>query len=578
MLRPLLLTALILLAAAPHAAQTVKTEPRKDDALAAEKELLLSELRGLHTESSRLDAPLARAAAAAEIGDAAWPLDRAWAKTLLREAYELTFPDEEERSKLRAAAAGTAPTPPTELDRARNAVRNRVLNVARREREFTDQLAQLGAKQLGSYEEHFRYASLASEAVRAGDKEAAGKYLLRSIEADPTQISIGAVIIELAARDRKAADALILQYIERLRAVPLSMVNQSAVRAYVNLAQIASPNPNMIPAGKQVAPPGSEVMRAYVGYVVESMGDMEPREPGSAATLRGFLLPLWLPLRQYAPELATAFMELEKAGRRPGEDASLPYKEDVEVGRELYEKRVKEALEGGAPDEMTITLAIGRGDFTRARKMIERLPDGARKAELAESMNLREAVMLAEKGDLVGAETLARQLNKAVSMLEIYPLVMRKCAVLKNDPCVTNAFLTAVGQLKRGDATPFAPSAGIPASATPTRREFDPVLSGLGGLAKAVALVSDTLALEALDETVAAANRSELETARGRVGFEAALFKALAPKNEGRVRAAARSFKDPLRQIVALAAVAQWRSAELSKRLKAADGDKTGSD
>lgn len=577
MLRLLLTTALVLLAAAPHAGQTAKADPRADEAVAAERELLLSELRGLHTEASKLDAPLARALAGAEVADAAWALDREWSKTLLREAYELTFPEEEEQVKLRARPAGAAPTLPTELDRARGDVRDRVLGVARRDAAFAEQLAQLGAKQLGSYEEHFRYASLASEAARAGDQDAAGKYLLRSIEADPTQISIGAVIVEMAARDRKAADELIIQYIERLRVVPLTMSNQSALRAYVNLAQVVAPNPAMLPAGKQVAPAGAAVMRAYVAYVVESMGAMEQREPGSAARLRNFLLPLWLPLRRYAPEQASAFMELEKASRRAGEDASLPYKDGEELGRDRYEQRVKDALEGGQPDEVTITLAISRGDFARARKMIDKLPTGARKAEMSESANLREAVVLAERGEMVGAETLARQLNKAVSVLEVFPLIMRKCAALKDDPCVTNAFVKAVGLLKRGDVTPYAPAAGIPASAAASRREFDPVLSGLGRLARAVAPVSDTLALEALDEVVAAANRSEVETARGRLGFDADLFKVVAPKNEGRARAAARGFADPLRQIAALAVIAQWKSAELTKKRKPGDDKRPAS-
>jgi hypothetical protein len=574
MRRLLLISVLLLVLALGGSAQVAKTDAGVDDTRAAEKTALLLDLQNLNTEASSLDAPLARALAKAEIADAAWSLDREWAKKLLREAYELTFPDDEEQSKLRSRPAGAPPALPTDIDRARGDVRNRVLNVAGRDKEFADQLAQLGSKQLGSYEEHFRYASLASEALRAGDNDAAGKYLLQSINADPTQISIGTVIIELAARDRKAVDALIVQYIERLRAVPLSMSNQSALRAYVNLAQVVSPNPKMLPGAKQISPPGSAVMREYVRYVVESMSALEQREPGSAARLRGFLLPVWLPLRQYAPELTAAFMELEKVSRRPGEDASLPYKSGEEASGERYEKRVKDALDGGNPDELTINLAISRGDFMRARKMIDLLPGGARKAELIEAANLREAVSLTEVGDVAGAETLARQLNKAVSMLEVYPLIMRKCVAQKNDPCVTNAFYESVKQLKRSDETPYTPPAGIPSSVAPTRREFDPVLSGLARLAKAVALVSDTLVLEALDETVGAANRSEVDTGQGRVGFEADLFKLVAAKNEGRVRAAARSFEDPLRQIVALAAIDQWKSAELFKRAQAAGGKK----
>src|SRR5712691_8217196 len=68
-----------------------------DDETAMQKASLLSDLQILQARAKRLNKPLARAAAEAEIGDAAWAQDRDWAKGLLREAYELTLPDEEQR-------------------------------------------------------------------------------------------------------------------------------------------------------------------------------------------------------------------------------------------------------------------------------------------------------------------------------------------------------------------------------------------------------------------------------------------------------------------------------------------------
>jgi hypothetical protein len=60
---------------------------------------------------------------------------------------------------------------------------------------------------------------------------------------------------------------------------------------------------------------------------------------------------------------------------------------------------MKEALDSDKPDESTINLAINRGDFDKARKIIDLLPDGAQKSELGELVNLREAISLAGKGN-----------------------------------------------------------------------------------------------------------------------------------------------------------------------------------
>jgi len=77
--------------------------------------------------------------------------------------------------------------------------------------------------------------------------------------------------------------------------------------------------------------------------------------------------------------------------------------------------------------------------------------------------------------------------------------------------------------------------------------------------------LKDELALDVLDEMVMAANRSELDTGNARTGFETSLFKKLAEKNEERTAAAAIQFQDSLRQIVALAAIDQWKADKLVK-------------
>jgi hypothetical protein len=126
--------------ATPRAAQETKEAT-------VERNALFFELRALDAEASELRKPLARSRAKVEIANAAWELDREWAKKLLREAYELTFPEEEERDSLRRQAIGEGVKPPTELEWARTQMRDRVFAVAGRDRAFADELNLLGANQ-----------------------------------------------------------------------------------------------------------------------------------------------------------------------------------------------------------------------------------------------------------------------------------------------------------------------------------------------------------------------------------------------------------------------------------------------
>jgi hypothetical protein len=94
----------------------------------------------------------------------------------------------------------------------------------------------------------------------------------------------------------------------------------------------------------------------------------------------------------------------------------------------------------------------------------------------------------------------------------------------------------------------------------------DPIPLSLSRLAKSVVEVDETLALAVLDETVIASNKSGMDSSEGRVGFDLDVFKQLAPRNEARVRQAAEDLTDHFRQIVALAAINQWKASELEKR------------
>src|SRR5437763_13797779 len=96
------------------------------DELELQRISLLSELQALEARAEQLERPLALAAAKAEVGDAAWTVDRVGAKKMLREAYELSFPSEEVRARYRQMPVG-ALLMWTSGDRGRWAARQRVM-------------------------------------------------------------------------------------------------------------------------------------------------------------------------------------------------------------------------------------------------------------------------------------------------------------------------------------------------------------------------------------------------------------------------------------------------------------------
>jgi hypothetical protein len=559
------LTLLFLLGSSANA-QSVEFQADKDENTAQQKSLLLFDLQSLETKSDKLSEPLAKALAKAEIADTVWTLDQERAAILLREAYELTLPNEEDQTRLRDKPAGSIPIMFDSIDRARGDIRNRVLEIARRDKTLSRQLSQLGEERLGKFEGHFRNAVSARKAFEEGDKESAAQYVLQSIEADPTQITAATVINEIAAQDRTLADRLIIQYIERLRAFPLSNENQSDSRTFNLLAELVR---NFRYSEKPIQPPGVAVMKSYVSFMLESLNKLEQSYPGYLRRARLRLMSVWVPLQQFAPELTGVFMDLEKRSRRPGDDSTLPTATSLEErNKDRYEKQVKEALESGQSDETIINAAISRGDFNKARKLIDKLADGPKKQQLTEMADERESRSLAAKDDLPGAIRLAEKLNNARAISQVYPVLISRCIANKDQSCAISLTYQAIKQLKRADTSPPIPPEGIPHTIFASNLESDPVLSGLANLALSVMPLNETLALEVLTEVAATADSSKVDTRQGRIGFNANIFKKLAPKNETRVRQVAESFKDPLRQIVALAAIYQWKTEELSKRDK----------
>jgi len=267
--------------------------------------------------------------------------------------------------------------------------------------------------------------------------------------------------------------------------------------------------------------------------------------------------------------MTDAFLKVEVLSRRPGEDATLPRGNIETLYKDRYEKRVKDALDSDKPDSLSIHSAISRGDFAQARRMIDKLDNGTQKAQLVESVNTAEAISLATKGDLTKAGQLAQQLNAAVSIMRVYPVIVNQCVAKKDQTCAANSIYHALKQLKDASNVPPPPPEGVPASFMPTSQEFDPVALSLCKLAKAVAPLDGMLALNVLDEIVQAANRSDVDTTQGRTGLEIDVFKKLAAVDEIRVYQAASGLKQRLPRVVALAVLGQWRAQQLVNSIKA---------
>src|SRR5205085_3535179 len=230
----------------------------------------------------------------------------------------------EDQVQYRERPAGAPPTLATSVERASNAVRRRVLEVASRDKAFSNELVQRGAEKLGSYEKHLRYVELAQQAISNGDQKAASSYILQAIEADPTQVGSMFAINELAAHDRAAADSLILQYIDQLRRFPLARENQSTLRTMFMLGRLVSPSAE---AQQNIPAPGPAVMKAYIIYVLDSVGKMDQ---SGLQRSRLWLLSIWEPLKQYAPDLTSTFMDLEARSRMLGERATFPTRQSNE--------------------------------------------------------------------------------------------------------------------------------------------------------------------------------------------------------------------------------------------------------
>ena len=104
----------------------------------------------------------------------------------------------------------------------------------------------------------------------------------------------------------------------------VSSVSSQRRQGLLSLRFAVTPNQNLDPNRRQVAPAGVEAVRSYVSYVIESLTALELKEPGSAAFLRSDLLLVWSLLNQHTPDLLRQFLSIEKTSRGADASGSLP--------------------------------------------------------------------------------------------------------------------------------------------------------------------------------------------------------------------------------------------------------------
>lgn len=229
----------LLLAVSLVLAQTA-SDAENDRAL--QKAVLLSEVKSLALEIPKLDSSLARAMAGAEIADAAWTLDREWSRTLLKEAYELTYLTEEEQSAIGPQPPGTPPRQPTMLTRSRHEVQKRILSVARRDNAFANQLLTDTSARLSKDDRQMMHAQMTQMAMDDGESEAAVSSIRDNMAIDPAALMLVELVNKLARKDRAAADKLVLEFIVKLPKVEFAGGKLGRVRAETVLRFMVFPN------------------------------------------------------------------------------------------------------------------------------------------------------------------------------------------------------------------------------------------------------------------------------------------------------------------------------------------------
>jgi hypothetical protein len=545
-MRAFILTAVMMVLAFTIHAQE-PTRPAGEVDLEGKKLKLIGDLKALEAEGAKLDGPIARAYSKVAVADSAWYLDKVWSEKLLREAYDLTLPDENERARLRNQPPGTNPAEPAPATGSTARVRNWVMRVASRDKPFFDQMTKYAKEQLGRAQQVATSAALALGPAMAGDVQTASKYVLDAADADPTQIFTLGSIHAIAIKDRAAADALTMAYIDRLRSLQLSGTALS--RVYGFLGEAILPDPYyMKAAGVEIPPAGPEAIRAYISFVLESGTGLLQQSPDSVANLYLGLRWAWQAVQQYAPDLAAPYLQLESLARAAGGRFIMPSTTSPPASPEGYVEARGKALDSRSRSDiiLAISAAMFAGEFKEARRLLDLLPAGDDRDQQAEELNYREAMSQIKSGEDYEAEQLARKLTTASHIWSVYAGLV-KGSIKKQDHLWAGSLSReALKRLKQ-------------------KADKSDVPRMIAQFATMIAPTDDVLALDLLGELVDSANHAGIDTSVGYPGFDVSVFTIMMPKYGYRMRDEANNLKDRLQRVAVLGALYHWEADQIRK-------------
>jgi hypothetical protein len=305
--------------------------------------------------------------------------------------------------------------------------------------------------------------------------------------------------------------------------------------------------------GRKFPVAGQEAMRAYYGFLIETLLNLEYREPGSAMRLSALISPqIWPFVSQQAPELVESYLKLEAVSGIPQESGSLQTSSPEERDKARYEKVVNDARTNNSQDEIVqaINWALSRQDYETCRDFIDKLSSSDLRSKYSEEVNRREAISMLGKEDFDGAARLAGKLESVESLRQVYPQMIKFCVDKKDLDCVNSL----AGELTRK---------------LEKKSESSKAALILSGVAATVAVKDEAIAINLLRQAISSANASDVKRTDENahvVEFDNKAFELLTLSHEGQMFQMAKSLDDRLCRYLALTAIYRGKANELLKK------------
>jgi hypothetical protein len=511
--------------------------------LVREQQMMVAALEQLDAQTSSLKTHSAKALAKLEIAETLWSIAPVRSKELLIEALRLTFPSRDEKPvKGHEVAKGLfAPSP---LDQGRRSLRNSIFRVAAGDREFSDELRRLLAKELGA---EVKSQQLAEDAVSTGDPVDVRNYLESVAGSGESGMNIGQVIYALAIRDREAADELILEMIANLRERQMSV---QSFRSTISGLDVAVFGP-WYPGPPRIRSSADPVIAEYLSFQIYKIGEIGASRPGGFQEARGLVTSLWPRISRYAPELIPRFQLLEIQSRLSPNDDSLPEPSNPETQRTLDESVYEKAKNSRKAEDIdrAIGVALGKRDFSKAKEMAGLFDDQKLRRDASNRILGREAVFFIKNKEWDNAEKTARMIDDSRLGLESYSALVYGLKETQQTARVRSLLFEVWRRLGTFDGD---------------RKAVKP----LSEIVIAAQDIDSSLAFDLLFELVKRLDRSPYDKDSGRLDFNASSFSSMSRIDFSKSKQTCEMLSDPLQQIIALAHVYRPKALTLSEQIK----------